>query len=259
MITTTLERKQQALDEFTARLLASPVAGEIAKMVLYGSAARGDANVESDVDVLVFAAGALREVERVSGETASAVWLERGERVEPMVYSWNAEAAANSPFLHRILREGREVYHMADDALKRKEIETLYGLAGKYLRVAHMLAQAEDEGQWRAAIDTGYNAVELCAKAFLRDVMDSVPKSHGGIQQMFSDKYIKTGKFPHDLAHDLGLSLNLRHSARYDGNAAIRKEMVEHVLRVGDHMLARLAEYLAQAPADMDEGKSGPA
>ena len=253
MITAALERKQQALHEFTTRLLASPVAGEIAKMVLYGSVVRGDANIESDVDVLVFAAGALREVERVAGETASAVWLERGERVEPMVYSWNAEAAANSPFLHRVLREGQEVYHMADDLLKRKETETLYGLAGKYLRVAQMLAQADDEGQWRAAIDTSYNAVELCAKAFLREVMDSLPKTHGGLQQMFSDKYIKTGKFSHDFAHDLGLSLNLRHSACYDGNAAIRKEMVEHVLRVADHLLTRLAAHLAQISTDPDE------
>ena len=254
MITAILERKQQALHEFTVRLLASPIGSEVAKIVLYGSAARGDMNEESDVDVLVFAAGSLREVDRVAGETASAVWLEQGERVEPMVYSWNEEAVANSPFLHRVLREGREVYHMADDALKRKEIETLYGLAGKYLRVAKTLAQSGDEGHWRAAIDTGYNAVELCAKAFLRDVMDTLPKTHGGIQQMFSDKYIKTGKFPHDFAHDLGLSLNFRHSARYDGNAAIRQDMVEHVFRVGDHMLARLAEQLAQASAGSDEG-----
>ena len=254
MITATLERKQQALHEFTARLLAGPLGSEIAKIVLYGSAARGDVNEESDVDVLVFAVGALREVDRVAGETASAVWVELGERVEPMVYSWNEEAVANSPFLYRVLREGQEVYHMADDALKRKEIETLYGLAGKYLRVANTLAQTEDEGHWRAAIDTGYNAVELCAKAFLRDVMDTLPKTHGGIQQMFSDKYIKTGKFPHDFAHDLGLSLNFRHSARYDGNAAIRKDMAEHVLRVGDHMLARLAEQLAQTSANPNEG-----
>jgi len=111
MITATLERKQQALHEFTTRLLASPVASEIAKMVLDGSVVRGAANIESDVDVLVFAAGALREVERVAGETASAVRLEHGERLEPMVYSWNADAAANSPFLHRVLREGQEVYH----------------------------------------------------------------------------------------------------------------------------------------------------
>lgn len=253
MAVATLRRKQQALREFTERLLASPVGNEIAKIVLYGSAARGDAKVESDVDVLVFAAGALSEVDRVSGEMASAVWLEQGERVEPMVYSWNEEAVANSPFLHRALHEGREVYHMTDEALKRKEIETLYGLAGKYLRVAKTLAQTEDEGHWRAAIDTGYNAVELCAKAFLRNVMDTLPKTHGGIQQMFSDKYIKTGKFPHDFAHDLGLSLNFRHSARYDGNAAIRKDMAEHVLRVGDHVLARLAGHLAQTSANPDE------
>lgn len=254
MITMTRERKHQALREFTSRLLASPVGSEIAKVVLYGSLARGEVNEESDVDVLVFAAGALREVDRVAGETSSTVWLERGERVEPIVYSWNEEAVADSPFLFRALREGREVYHMADDTLKRKEIETLYGLAGKYLRAAKALAQTDDEGQWRAAIDTGYNAIELCAKAFLRDVMDTLPRTHGGIQQMFSDKYIKTGKFPHDFAHDLGLSLNFRHSARYDGNAAIRKDMAEHVLRVGDHMLARLAEYLAQTSANPDEG-----
>jgi predicted nucleotidyltransferase/uncharacterized protein (UPF0332 family) len=254
MITATLERKQQALHEFTARLLASPLGGEIAKIVLYGSAARGDANEESDVDVLVFAVGALREVGRVAAETASAVWVEQGERVEPMVYSWNEEAVANSPFLHRVLTEGQEVYHMAADALKRKEIETLYGLAGKYLRVAKTVAQSEDEGHWRAAIDIGYNAVELCAKAFLRDVMETLPKTHDGIQQMFSDKYIKTGAFPHDFAHDLGLSLNFRHSARYDGNAAIRKEMVEHVLRVGDQMLARLVEQLAQMVASGEGG-----
>lgn len=252
-----LEHKRRTLGEFTRRLLASPVGDQIARIILYGSVARGDATQESDVDVLVLSAGPVREVDRVAGETASELWLEQGDRVEPMVYSSHDDASVYHPFLYRVLRDGQEVFHMADDELKRKDIETLYELAEKYLSTAKFLAESEEDGRLRLAIDGGYNAVELCIKAFLRDTMETLPKTHGGVLQMFSDRYVKTGKVAATLAHDLRLALQMRHSARYDGNALITNDTARHVLRMAGQMSKALADHLAKTSPSVEEGENG--
>ena len=49
-----LDTKYKALEDFTQRILASDVKDQIAKIILFGSVARGDARQDSDVDVLVF-------------------------------------------------------------------------------------------------------------------------------------------------------------------------------------------------------------
>ena len=47
------KKKRNALESFIARLLASAVGRYVAKIILFGSVAKNDADEESDVDVLV--------------------------------------------------------------------------------------------------------------------------------------------------------------------------------------------------------------
>lgn len=55
-------------------------------MVLYGSVLRGDAEPESDVDLLIVATGDVRAVWQALGDIAFEVMLEHRERVSPIIY-----------------------------------------------------------------------------------------------------------------------------------------------------------------------------
>src|SRR3990172_1390148 len=50
-------RKLEVLAKFVRALLATPEGKNIAKIILYGSVARGEAEDDSDIDVLVFTLG----------------------------------------------------------------------------------------------------------------------------------------------------------------------------------------------------------
>jgi predicted nucleotidyltransferase len=63
--------KGQALDDFTARLLSSPMKDHIARIVLFGSVLDGEDQPNSDVDVLVFGTGRLRELSEACAKEPS--------------------------------------------------------------------------------------------------------------------------------------------------------------------------------------------
>jgi len=88
--------------------LASLYDGDLADLVLYGSRARGDAEKESDVDVLVVLKGEVnpsREVLRTSG-ILSDLSL-RHDAVISCVFVSEAEySVGKGPLIRNILREG---------------------------------------------------------------------------------------------------------------------------------------------------------
>lgn|GEM_PF-2075689 len=56
---TAVEKKRNALALFVRLLLSSPLKDYVAKIILFGSVRKGKANSESDVDILVLAAGSV--------------------------------------------------------------------------------------------------------------------------------------------------------------------------------------------------------
>lgn len=253
----TLDRKGEALAEFVRRLRASPAGGQIAQIVLYGSYARGEAGPESDVDVLILTAGPVREIDRIAGEVASDVWLERGDRVEPMVHSWAEAVVVESPFIRRVLREGWEVYRMSDDELKRQEIKALYELAEMYLAAARDRYNALSEGSRRLTADGAYNAIELAAKAFLRTKSENLPKTHDGVSNRFSDLFVRTGIVPRIFGGRLSDALRLRNRARYNRNVNIEPEQVQETLNFAEEMLRALEAFLTSAAGSQEAAEPG--
>jgi len=66
-----LGREYQALEDFKRRLLESDVGDRVGKTLLFGSLAEGRADRDSDVDVLVFAAGDRRKLENACADASS--------------------------------------------------------------------------------------------------------------------------------------------------------------------------------------------
>ena len=74
--TSILEKKHQAIEDFTRRLLASEVGDSIAKIVLFGSVLRGEASEESDIDLLIIALDAPDRVKEATSEASFDTILE---------------------------------------------------------------------------------------------------------------------------------------------------------------------------------------
>lgn len=240
-------RKLEALRVFVEHLLASPVRAQIAKIILFGSVARGEVSSESDIDVIVFGTRPLAQVEAQIVDAAWQTQLEMSESIEPLLYSVSAYDEPSSDFAYQVVHNGMEVYSMDPATLARQAAETFYALAVKYLAEARRKYELSDEASRRLAIDAAYNAAELCAKAMLRLNVNEMPKTHSGIHTLFSDKYVKTKKAPMNIGRDFILALKSRNLARYDGNAIISTEMVDQVFRFAEQMIALCEQTLAQS------------
>lgn len=237
--------KLEALRDFIERLLASPARENIAKVFLFGSALRGDVWQESDVDVLVFGMRPLGPVEEACIDAAYETILEASESVEPLVRTVSNFFYPPSYFVYTVLREGKEIYSMDEERLRRKDMETMYALATKYLSEARRHYEPHDEGSRRVTIDVAYNTIELCAKAMLRLKVERLPKTHSGVVTLFSDHYIKTGGVPRHVGRAFTRALKYRNDARYDGDADITPAMVVEVLDFAEEIVSAFEAMLA--------------
>jgi uncharacterized protein len=101
------EQLQKILAELRARL--EELYGErLERLVLFGSQARGDAEPDSDIDVLVVLKGELKyyeEIER-TGDIMSEVSLKYDTVIIGVWVSSEEYAACNIPLLRNVYREG---------------------------------------------------------------------------------------------------------------------------------------------------------
>lgn len=246
-------RKLEALRVFVQRLLASPARDQIAKIILFGSVARGEANADSDVDVMVFGYAPLKRADDAALDSAFATQLELDVHIEPMIRTESEYAQPVSDFLQRILKDGQEVYSMDEQTLARHAAESFYNLALKYRAQAQRNYDPNDDGARRVAIDVAYNASELCAKGMLRLVAEQLPKTHSGLNTFFSDQFVKTGQAPETLGRDFAVGLRYRNDARYDGDAIITAEMAQEVFRLADRMIMLLKQKLQEADGNDEQ------
>ncbi len=116
-------QKQAALDLFVQKLLSGPWRKRVAKVILFGSVARGEDNPASDIDVLVFSVNGLEELRDVCAEAAFEVAMETGEGIEPLVYPLSEYFNPRSYFLYRAFRSGKEVFSVGEGELKQRGAE----------------------------------------------------------------------------------------------------------------------------------------
>lgn len=82
------------------------------KVILFGSHARGDADEESDLDLVIVAASAKSFV----GRLRESVDLLPVPRLDPLIYTpeeWEEMVAAANPFIEQLLAEGKVLYEAA--------------------------------------------------------------------------------------------------------------------------------------------------
>ncbi len=100
------QRDQKILKTFKTLLMDKI---QVNQVILFGSRARGDAEPDSDLDVLVIVENKTEEVEDFVSDCAWKVGISHGIVVSPLVYSrdeWENGPAKYSPFVQNVLAEG---------------------------------------------------------------------------------------------------------------------------------------------------------
>jgi uncharacterized protein (UPF0332 family)/predicted nucleotidyltransferase len=206
--------KLNAAADFAARLLSSPVGDSIARIVLFGSVARGEARPDSDIDLLVFGSGPHERLSWAVAEAAAETIVEYGESVAPLAFGTGRLWWPLSYLVYDSLRRGKEIYRMDDAVVRLSEARKLARKAGKILDQAYDVCE---QGGYETAIGAAYQAAELAVKALLvLKPSVQMPGSHGGVSQVFAREYVRTGEAPRDWSVRLSQELQLRHKAWYD-------------------------------------------
>lgn len=237
------EEKHRAIEEFTRRLLESSVGGAIARILLFGSVAKGTARGDSDIDVMVIASEKPEEVRSVCQDIAFETLLKYGEGVEAVVHCLDAWRSPPSYLVWRVRNTGKEMYTMEEEEIRRAE-------ARGYLEVAvHYLTAAKRNravGDFRVTMDLAYNAAELCAKGFLIFKLEELPSSHRGIVNRFSELYVRDGPLPGEWGRGLNSGLSVRNQARYEPHVSLGEKEAQELIDLAEALIGALENRLRE-------------
>jgi uncharacterized protein (UPF0332 family)/predicted nucleotidyltransferase len=239
---------QQATREYVDRLRA--YYGErLAAVVLYGSRARGDADQESDVDLMVVLAD---EFDSTSEQLATSDLTEDLE--DKFGYPLLCTIVATGddynrrmlPLFINVRREGIELWQASQKAIgegrgeygeaTRADVETVMGHARATLREAEFVLRQKFPG---VAANRAYYAMFHATTALLLSEGLAFSK-HRGVIAAFDERWINPGRFSATVGRELRRAFKARNIADYS-----YKEDVS--LEDAQSLVASAAAFVAEA------------
>jgi len=252
--------QQEPLQRFCQAVL-SRFPGFVEEIILYGSWARGDADAESDVDLLLLvnweeemlAAGRYRthysdplwqEIVGISYD----LMLEHGTVISPKMMSrevyrtayslrknierdgvrlWPVSSAEKAtPEVAIALREPSPPYGVSTDEEQFAEARTWLSLAEEKLPVARQLLTV---GLFDETVSKSYYVMFYAAKAAL--ALEGIrPHRHSGVAARFGQHFAKTGRVESILGRKLREAMDAREDADYNPNRRASREDAERLL-----------------------------
>ncbi len=230
----------KVIDELKEYLFQTPLKEKIAKIILFGSYAKGVQRKGSDIDILIFTTNG-RDLERKILEKIHDFMVEKNLPFEVLIDNIDSLYPLRDYFIYNATKNGLEVYSMEKSKIKMEMTKSLLRLAEEYLESAEEILE---RGRLRIAIDSAYNSAELCAKAFILLREDDLPGSHGGIVSLFGNLYIKKGEIEKEIGRKLNIALELRNKARYKPNEIFSKDDALLVINLAKTLVEALSRKL---------------
>ena len=122
-----------------------------------------------------------------------------------------------------------------------EEVKTLLEKSKRKLKRAREAFNAED---YDSALGDAYRCVELAMRALLiAQGTTRLPKTHGGLLQLFAQNLVETKIFPSELAKKIGKLISYRARADYEPIFTQREEAKE-AIRISENFLTKTHEIL---------------
>lgn len=234
---------------------------QIERIVLFGSKARGDSAVESDVDVLVVIGGSGAER---TWETLSPNWqavghylfdlsMKYGVGISPK-FEYRDDAKKWNPLLAHIHAEGIELWRKrgsvfepwpeggkAAMALSRQEhIEARMAIAHEKLATARDLIEKE---HYHEVVSCAYYAMFYASKALLLALGED-PYKHEGVISLLGERIAKVGLSDPNYGGVLRNAKDLRIRADYEDFFRATQEQAENSIRNAEDFVNEAQETL---------------
>ncbi len=233
--------KAEAIEYFS-REVQRGMGPSLAKLILYGSTATGEAGAGSDIDIAAIHFGDSREALDRVAEAGFEAALRYGEIIECIPISVHEyRHGGGHSFFVKAVRSGGVLFQMDEKDAIRQEAAEYLELADEYRSYAK---GALERGEFRAAVDLGYNAAEVLVKALINVQGEILTQIHGGIVQQFGRLYVLSGSLGRSMGADMHKALIRRGKARYDPKALLTREDAETVLGLIQILSDRLSSEL---------------
>lgn len=265
-------RERTALAEFLSRL-REQFGERIAHVWLFGSKARGDSDVESDVDLLIVARDGDDALREAIGQIAYALSLEHGVLLcEHVVGAWRfAQMCARQELIYRnVVGEGVDLWALTVEPLEVAERRASYdagrqdedyGTYEDYLRERLSRAyedladahRAFDAGSYRLALNRAYYTVFHFATAALA-LLGQERYKHSAVESAFHEYLIKQGFIEPEYGVFYREAREWRERADYRFNVEFTAEKTQEVLEKAERIVARLERFLRERGLLEDAG-----
>jgi len=262
--------KRAALAEFLTRLEAEH-ANDIRRVILYGSHARGDADAESDVDLMIVIHGGIDKVREIRRWCADI----HTDYVRPIIYAeemYEEDQRLKMPLYVNIRRDGVELWNPKAQQIEELEtpldfiegefrmldyetIETIrvyLGYLKEELDEARILAQADHPGG--AVGKLYYAAFDLTTAALY--TVNVVRGKHEGVRSAVNQFLVKPGLLEEEygkIYDDLmegRLNVDYRPSKKIKGEKILSDDELRQLLRDGERYIERMKRFLIERGVD---------
>jgi len=252
--------ERRAIDAFTAALKRE-ANGQILLAALFGSKARGDADEDSDVDILIVADADPQQLRKQIGHFASELGLEHNLSFNEFVLNrerWADFARRHAAFWQNVQRDGVLLWRgpaLPDDlallpdfngdnlmADHRPEIDSNMRLAREALDDAQAtLAQK----RYHTAANRAYYAVFYAANAMLA-TLGLQRSKHSAVKAVFQEKFVKTQQIEAVYSDDYEETMKKRDIADYDAFAVVDEPFARDGVERAQRFVERMERFLKE-------------
>jgi uncharacterized protein (UPF0332 family) len=262
------EDEAAALTEYIQRL-DQQYDGNLLLAILYGSKARGDADPDSDIDVLTVVRYLDDECERGISHIASDIGLAHNVLLAPRVMSephYRQLAEGKFTFYRNIQRDGLILYPIEDAALPEpypsgiipalktkplihedksgymspKEVKLYLDRAKEALQTAVVNI---NECLYNGAVNRAYYAIFYAASAALASRGIGRSK-HSGVRSAFGYEFLRTGIIGPEYGPIYDDAMKAREKSDYDVHISTDEATARRILADAHKFVMRIEDYL---------------
>lgn len=265
--------KREALAQFLARLEAE-CADDIKRVILFGSTARGDADEESDVDLMIVTRGGIETLRKIRQ------WCleNRTDWISEIIYAeemYQEDQRFKPPLYVNIRRDGIELWDLEEQRIEERQVpldfvegesrmldyETIMTIRSYLRDMQEYLDESallEKSGHVRGAVASLYYAAFSITTAALY-TMNIVRGKHSGIEGAVSQFLVKPGLLE-EKYHTIFAKLQKgRLSAHYatqmkvKGETPLSEEEMALLLRDGERYIERMKRFLIECGVEKSD------